>query len=65
MGGPEIQRLAQTVAPGETVDISVILVAPTGPGTYRGEWLLRNSNGLLFGIGEETNAPFWIQIVVE
>lgn len=36
-------------APGQTVDISVNLVAPSTPGDYVGTWRLRASNNAIFG----------------
>ena len=51
-----------TVPPGSTIDISVTLIAPTTPGTYKGNWRLRNSGGALFGIGENADQSFWVQI---
>ena len=64
MGGPASIALASEVAPGATVDLSVNLIAPTAPGTYRGRWQLRNANGALFGIGDAGDSPFWVRIVV-
>ncbi|CUS04480.2 protein of unknown function [Candidatus Promineifilum breve] len=37
------------VAPGQTVDVTVNLVAPLLPGVYQGFWTMRGPNGLLFG----------------
>lgn len=37
------------VAPGQTVDVIVNLVAPLIPGVYQGFWTMRAPNGLLFG----------------
>ena len=37
------------VAPGETTDITVNLVAPLVPGVYQGFWSMRSPSGLLFG----------------
>ena len=37
------------VAPGETTDITVNLVAPLLPGVYQGFWSMRSPQGLLFG----------------
>ena len=37
------------VAPGETTDVTVNLVAPLQPGVYQGFWTMRNPSGLLFG----------------
>jgi hypothetical protein len=63
MGAPDIQPLGQEVEPGQTVELSVTLVAPLEPGNYRGEWKLRNTHGVLFGIGVEADDPFWVQII--
>jgi len=43
--------LPGTVSPGQTVDISVDLTAPTRAGNYIGYWKLRNASGVLFGMG--------------
>ena len=48
MGGPNAVPLANSVPPGETVDISVNLVAPETTGNYRGYWEMRNAAGELF-----------------
>lgn len=64
MGGPDVVALGGNVAPGQTVDISVNLTAPATPGTYQGNWMLRNPAGVFFGIGPEGNAYFWVKIVV-
>ncbi len=37
------------VAPGATTDISVEMVAPTAPGTYKSVWQLQSPEGQLFG----------------
>jgi hypothetical protein len=64
MGAPAAVPLPGTVAPGSTVDLRVKLVAPTNIGTYRGNWHLKNPGGILFGIGEKADKPFWVQIIV-
>ncbi len=64
LGGPGAAPLPGTVLPGSTVDVSVSLTAPAGSGVYRGNWLLRNGKGALFGIGSDAKQPFWVQIVV-
>ncbi|RME08772.1 MAG: hypothetical protein D6803_00390 [Anaerolineae bacterium] len=63
MGALSSIPLSTTVAPGETIDVSVSLTAPLEPGTYRGYFKLRNANGVLFGWGPESKA-FWVEIVV-
>jgi hypothetical protein len=56
--------LGRDVPPGESVEISVDMVAPTNPGTYQSNWKLRNAGGVLFGIGPNGDAPFWVRIIV-
>jgi Ig-like domain from next to BRCA1 gene/Protein kinase domain len=51
-----------TIAQGESVDVSVELVAPTTPGTYTGYWRFRAPDGTEFGLGG-SNA-WWVTIVV-
>ena len=64
MGGPTSVNIPSTVAPGQTVDIAVNLVAPALPGSYRGDWMLRNSSGALFGAGANGTTPIWVTINV-
>lgn len=40
--------LAQSVAPGAQIDISVDLVAPTNTGKYQGFWKMKNASGQFF-----------------
>jgi hypothetical protein len=40
--------LAQSVAPGAQIDISVEMVAPTSAGSYQGYWKMKNSAGQFF-----------------
>jgi uncharacterized repeat protein (TIGR01451 family) len=58
------QFLTTNVIPGQSVDISVNMVAPANPGTYQGFWALKNASGVLFGIGPSANSPFWVKITV-
>ncbi|WP_299025778.1 NBR1-Ig-like domain-containing protein [uncultured Thermanaerothrix sp.] len=64
MDGPASQKLGTTVRPGETVDISVNLKAPTKPGDYTGNWKLRSADGVVFGLGRDASQPFWVKIKV-
>jgi hypothetical protein len=52
---------AGTVAPGQTVDVSVNLVAPMASGTYTGYWRFRDPNGVYFGLG---GSGTWIVKIV-
>lgn len=65
MEGPASQQLTTgSVAPGQTVDISVDLVAPGTDGTYKGFWWIRAESGVVFGIGVSGQSPFFIEIEV-
>ena len=60
MGGPDSQQLTNsTVGPGQTIDVSVDLTAPGSKGTYKGNWKLKDPNGVIFGL---STGPFWVQI---
>ncbi|HEX9091533.1 MAG TPA: NBR1-Ig-like domain-containing protein [Anaerolineales bacterium] len=63
MSGPSSAPITNgTVPPGSTVDVTVTLIAPTTPGTYKGNWRLRNGGGAVFGIGTDADQSFWVQI---
>lgn len=63
MGGPDAAQLTSgIVSPGGTVDVSVDLTAPDDPGTYRGNWKLRDPNDQVFGI--QGTGEFWVEIEV-
>jgi len=65
MGGPASAVLTgEASAPGETVDISLVLIAPETPGTYQGYWKLRNPAGQVFGLGSGKDKDFWVKIRV-
>jgi hypothetical protein len=57
MSGSATQALSANVNPGQTVDISVNLKAPSAPGEYIGYWKLRNAAGVTF-------ATFYVDIKV-
>jgi hypothetical protein len=65
MGGPTSVAVHGTVLPGATIDLSANLTAPAAPGTYRGDWQLRNAGGDLFGLESSTGPTFWVKIVVK
>ncbi len=66
MAGPqEVQLTTGSVAPGQTIDVSVNLTAPAKDGTYQGFWKLRNPSGVLFGWGDKSDSAFWVKIKVE
>jgi hypothetical protein len=51
MSGPASVNLTTTVAPGDTVDISVNLVSPDVSGAHQGFWKMRNASGEFFDFG--------------
>lgn len=63
MGAPAVVNFTGVVPPGQTVDLSIELTAPTQPGSYRGNWKVRNPNGVLFGTGAGS-FPFYADIRV-
>ena len=48
MGTVTSVALSQSVAPGQQIDISVDMVAPTALGSYQGYWKMKNAAGQLF-----------------
>ncbi len=64
MGNTGPVYLQRYVSPGQTIDASVTLTAPTSGGTYRGYWKLQNSSGISFGVGGAAMNAFWVQISV-
>jgi len=53
-----------TVAPNQTVDISLNFISPASSGSYSGYWMLRSANGIVFGIGNTASIAFWVSISV-
>lgn len=60
----EVTITSGTVAPGQTVDISVNLKAPGDQGTYKGYFKLKSPDGQVFGIGANGETAFWIEVEV-
>ncbi len=57
MGGQPVS-IQGTVAPGQTYDLYVDLVAPLQPGIYQGVWQMHNGQGKGFG------ARIWVGVTV-
>jgi hypothetical protein len=64
MDGPDALTFPKTVAPGQTVDLTVSLAAPNAAGSYRGYWMFKNASGNRFGFGPDGNKPWWVDIKV-
>lgn len=65
MGAPVSIKFPSNVAPGQTVDLTVNMTAPTSAGHYIGYWKFKNASGVLFGIGSTANKSFWVEINVK
>jgi hypothetical protein len=65
MGGPASAPLPNNVPPGQTVDISINLVAPNDSGSYFSYWTLRNPSQNTFGVGPGSDQPFYVLINVQ
>ena len=58
------QNFRKPIRPGEIVEISVDMVAPAQPGSYQSNWKISDDHGILFGLGPNGDAPFWVKIEV-
>jgi hypothetical protein len=63
MGGSYNYNFPQSLPPGESADVSILLAAPEAAGTYKGEWKLQTPDGQNFGMGAY-QSPMWTEIVV-
>lgn len=64
LAGQNFTPLPNEIRPGQTVDIAINFTAPIILGEYRGNWMLRNERGELFGTSSTANQPFWVSILV-
>jgi hypothetical protein len=65
MGGPNEVALSYPVAPGETMDLRVDLIAPLGMASYAGYWVLSDPQGNQFGFGQTADQPIGVVIMVK
>ncbi len=59
----EMLPMPTTVAPGQTVDLSVTMLAPVTLDTYQSDWKMQTPQGSFFGVGS-SSAPLWVKIQV-
>lgn len=62
--GAQDATFPTNVAPGQTVDLTLNMTAPSANGHYFSYWRLRNASGVIFGIGSTANKSFWAEINV-
>ena len=65
MSAPNYVDMPKAVKPGETIDLSVDMIAPTAPGKYTAYFMLVNQNGVRFGTGSDAKGAFWANIDLE
>ena len=53
------------VVPDDTIEISVYMTAPKTKGSYASFWLMKNSNGDLFGTGVNRDKAIWVKVEVK
>lgn len=57
-------KLGASVKPGETIDISVKMTAPSTAGEYTGYWKMRSADGKVFSFGAAGKTAIWVEIKV-
>ena len=63
MNAPDqVEFTTQQVAPGQSIELGVPLTIPDGPGTYRANFMLKSPDGIIFGVGNGADEPFYIEI---
>ncbi len=56
--------LTTNIAPGQTGNISISLIAPLDTGNWIGWWKLQDASGNQFGTGDNHDKAFWVRINV-
>jgi hypothetical protein len=64
LGASNTVPLSISIEPGQSVDVSIEMVAPSTPGSYISYWMLSNASGKVFGLGEQANGVLWVNIQV-
>ena len=62
MGAPDGVPLALTY-PGETLDLSIDLTAPNSVGTHRGNFVIKNPEGLIISVDDDSRLWLIIDVV--
>ena len=64
LGAPASFNLPNFVDPGQSIDISIQMQAPSTAGSFEGFWKLLDTNGNIFGVGVSGNVAFDVLITV-
>jgi hypothetical protein len=51
----QVYALPAIVRPGQTIDLSIPMLAPASSGSYQSFWALRNASGVIFGTSANSN----------
>ena len=51
------------VPPGRYTNVYIDMIAPSPAGHYKGYWMLRSADGIVFGVGRDGKEWFWVDIV--
>ena len=63
MNAPDqVEFTTQQVPPGQSIELGVPLTVPDGSGTYRANFMLKSPDGIIFGVGNGADEPFYIEI---
>lgn len=62
MSGRRAKSFSGSARPGESIDLSLDLLAPAKQGRYTGYWMLESDTGERFGIGKNADTAFWVEI---
>ena len=64
MNAAGVVPIPQRVAPGESIDMPVIMQAPAELGVYRGNWAMQSPFDEVFGVGGDPEDVIWVEIEV-
>jgi hypothetical protein len=64
MNGLSPKLIGEEVQPGETIDLSIDLIAPQETAPCQGNWMLQDEEGNVFGTGFYAQDYFWVSISV-
>ncbi len=62
LGSVTAVSMPVSVAPNQTVTVSVPLESPQYGGYYTSYWMLRSDSNEIFGVGLTHDQPFWVKI---
>jgi len=63
-GAATVNYLPAEVNPGQIVDITIDMIAPSQAGSFQSNWKMADDNGQSFGIGPNGDAPIWVRIQI-